>query len=106
MTYLNFLSVAASIYINQTCLNMIKARLSAAFQRSCPIRHTVLQNTKMFNHWPNFNTWITFYFYFLTKVLLLDTKPSYFNQEKFDCFKSLPKNFNTVPKPLMDHFGR
>ena len=29
----------------------------------------VLQNTKMFKHWPNFNTWIKLHFYFMTRVL-------------------------------------
>ena len=44
------------------------------------------------------DTWIRFHFYFLTRILTIDTKPSYFLAEKFDSFNCWPTKWNTFPK--------
>ena len=97
-TYTKFMTnLSRGVYKSNLLDNMTKARLSATL---------ALQNTKMLNKLTNRNTWSRF-------TLLLDHNSNHWTPnlailfgKLFDCLKSLPKNLNTVPKPIVDHFGR
>ena len=60
---------------------MTKARLSAAFQQSCPTRHTCSAKYQEVQTLANFNTWIMFHFYSLTRILTIDTKLTNFIEQ-------------------------
>ena len=75
--------------------HMPKARLSAAFQQSCPIRHTcsaMIPRCSINWQYKNSNH--------LTPNLAI------LNQEKFVCFKSWPKNPTPFQNSIMVRFGR